>query len=205
MEAILNFDLVTFIKTVGYLGITMIVFLESGVPIGFFFPGDSLLFTAGFLSSQGYFSIFLLTPLAFFAAVLGDSFGYAFGRKIGPAIFNREDSFFFHKHHLEKTRVFYEKYGKLTIIIARFMPIVRTFAPILAGVGRMSYPTFISYNLIGGAAWSFGMSFLGYVFGNVIPNPDRYILPIVIAIIILSIMPTAIHLLKDYRANRIKK
>ena len=197
MEYLLGIDLITFIKAVGYLGIFGIVFAESGLFIGFFLPGDSLLFTAGFLASQGFFNILPLMALCFLGAVLGDSFGYAFGRKTGPAIFNREDSLLFHKSHLEKAKLFYEKHGGKTIILARFMPIVRTFAPILAGVGEMRYKTFLSYNVIGGVIWGIGMPFLGYFLGNVIPDVDKYIVPMVIAIIILSFLPPVIHILKD--------
>lgn len=197
MEYLLGIDLITFIKAVGYLGIFGIIFAESGLFLGFFLPGDSLLFTAGFLASQGFFNILLLMALCFLGAVLGDSFGYAFGRKTGPAIFSREDSLFFHKRHLERAKVFYEKHGGKTIILARFMPIVRTFAPILAGVGEMRYRTFLSYNVIGGVIWGIGMPFLGYFLGNVIPDVDKYIVPMVMAIIILSFLPPVIHVLRD--------
>ena len=124
------------------------VFSESGLFVGFFFPGDSLLFTAGFLASQGVFNIGLLIVIVFIAAVLGDNVGYAFGKKVGPMIFNREDSLFFHKDNLERASRFYDAHGKKTIILARFLPGVRTFAPILAGVGKMNYATFFSYNII---------------------------------------------------------
>src|SRR3989338_1165858 len=139
---ILNFDLASLVKTAGYLGLFGIIFAESGLFIGFFLPGDSLLFTAGFLASQGYLNIWLLVPLCFAAAVLGDNFGYAFGRRVGPKIFRKEESLLFHKHHLERARTFYERHGKKTIILARFVPFARTFAPILAGIGEMHYRTF---------------------------------------------------------------
>ena len=143
------------IKTLGLLGVVLIVFAESGLFFGFFFPGDSLLFTAGFLASQDLISIYWLLILCFLAAVLGDNVGYAFGKKTGPMIFTKEDSLLFHKKHIEKAHKFYEKYGKKTIIFARFVPIVRTFAPIVAGVAGMDYKTFLSFNLIGGFIWSF--------------------------------------------------
>src|SRR3989338_9539805 len=197
MEYLLGIDLITFIKAVGYLGIFGIIFAESGLFLGFFLPGDSLLFTAGFLASQGFFNILLLMAVCFLGAVLGDSFGYAFGRKTGPAIFSREDSLLFHKRHLERARIFYEKYGGKTIILARFMPVVRTFAPILAGVGEMRYKTFLSYNVVGGVIWGIGMPFLGYFLGSVIPDVDKYIVPMVIAIIFLSFLPPVIHVLRD--------
>ncbi len=197
MEAIFGFDLIIFIKAAGYLGILGIVFAESGLLVGFFLPGDSLLFTAGFLASQGYFDIAILIILCFVGAVLGDSFGYAFGKKTGPKKFKREDSRIFKKSHLEKSRIFYETYGGKTIILARFMPVVRTFAPILAGVGMMKYPVFLFYNAIGGALWAIGLPLTGYFLGSSIPSIDKYIIPIVILIIVISILPPVIHILKN--------
>ena len=197
MEFILGIDLVTLIKTIGYLGIFGIIFAESGLFLGFFLPGDSLLFTACFLASQGFFNILLLMALCFLGAVLGDSFGYAFGRKTGPAIFSREDSLFFHKRHLERARLFYEKHGGKTIVLARFMPVIRTFAPISAGVGNMRYRTFLYYNVFGGVIWAIGMPFLGYFLGSVIPDVDKYIIPMVAAIIVLSFLPPVTHVLRD--------
>lgn len=190
-------DLVTLIKGAGYAGIFGIVFAESGLLLGFFLPGDSLLFTAGFLASQGFFKIWLLILICFSAAVLGDSFGYAFGKRTGPMIFRREDSIFFHRSHLDRAARFYEKHGGKTIILARFMPFIRTFAPILAGVGNMRYGTFLSYNVIGGALWAVGLPLLGFYLGSVIPNVDRYIIPLVFLIIILSTIPPAMHFLRD--------
>lgn len=191
------FDLVTLIKTVGYVGLFGIVFSESGLFIGFFLPGDSLLFTSGFLASQGILSIWVLAPLLFIAAVTGDSVGYAFGKRVGPKIFKKEDSLFFHRDHLITAQKFFEKHGGKTIILARFMPIVRTFAPILAGVGRMNYGTFLLYNVVGGFLWSVGLLFLGYFLGKTIPHADRYLLPIVILIIVLSVSPSVYHVMKD--------
>lgn len=191
------FDLIALIKAVGYVGLFGIVFAESGLFIGFFLPGDSLLFTAGFLASQNFLNIWILTGVVFIGAVLGDNFGYAFGRKVGPMIFKKEDSLLFHKDNLERARVFYEKYGKKAIILARFMPGIRTFAPILAGVGQMNYRTFFSYNMIGGALWGLGLPLTGYFLGNTIPNIDKYLLPIVLLIIFLSVLPAIIHILKD--------
>lgn len=190
------------IATLGLLGIFAIVFAESGLFFGFFFPGDSLLFTAGLLASQGHFNIFLLWVGCVIAAIVGDSVGYAFGRKVGSKLFIREDSFFFHKKHLDRTSAFYLKHGKQTIILARFVPIVRTFAPILAGVGRMEYRVFLSYNVIGGALWSTLLIFLGFVLGSVIPSIDRYLLPIIVIIIALSFLPIIIEWGKQKGAPR---
>ncbi|MEK7193435.1 MAG: VTT domain-containing protein [Patescibacteria group bacterium] len=196
------FDLVSLIKAIGYAGIFGIVFAESGLFFGFFLPGDSLLFTAGFLASQGFFDITILAFTAFFAAVLGDSVGYAFGYRVGPKIFTREDSLFFHKDHLERARVFYERHGGKTIVIARFMPFVRTFAPIVAGVGKMRYGTFLFYNIFGGIIWGIGITSLGYYLGNTIPNVDRYIIPIVLLIIFSSVLPPLYHLMKDKQQRK---
>jgi membrane-associated protein len=190
-------DLVSLIKTIGYIGLFFMVFAESGLLVGFMFPGDSLLFTAGFLASQGIFNIAILVFLCFVAAVLGDSFGYAFGKRIGPAIFTKEDSLLFNKKNIERSKIFYEKYGGKAIILARFMPFVRTFAPILAGVGVMSYRRFIFFNIIGALAWAVGITLLGYFLGAVIPNVDAYLFPIVVAIIFLSLLPVIIHFIKD--------
>ena len=189
-------DPLTIIKTLGLLGVVLIVFAESGLFFGFFFPGDSLLFTAGFLASQDLISIWWLLVLSFIAAVIGDNVGYAFGRKTGPMIFTKEDSFFFQKKHIEKAHKFYEKYGKKTIIFARFIPIVRTFAPIIAGVGGMDYKIFVSYNLIGGFIWTWGMLGSGYILGNIIPNAEKYLTPIILAIIIISFIPAIIEFFK---------
>ncbi|MDP2668587.1 MAG: VTT domain-containing protein [bacterium] len=189
-------DLISLVKAVGYLGLFFIVFAESGLFIGFFLPGDSLLFTAGFLTSQGYLNIWILAPLMFIGAVLGDNFGYAFGKKVGPALFNKEDSLLFHKDHLVKANNFYAKYGPKTVVMARFLPIVRTFAPILAGVGKMEYKTFFFYNILGGALWSLGITWLGYILGSVVPNIDKYLLPIILAIIFVSFLPTVYHVIK---------
>jgi len=184
------------ISTFGLAGVVLIIFLETGFFFGFFFPGDSLLFTAGLLASQGYLPIAGLLVGVFLAAVLGDSVGYAFGKKVGPALFVKEDSVFFNKNHIARAQHFYEKYGVRTIVIARFVPIVRTFAPIVAGIGNMRYKTFITYNLIGGLLWTILIIGLGFGFGKVIPDPDRYLLPAIAVIIVLSILPALREILK---------
>lgn len=196
------FDMAEFIKAAGYFGLFGIIFAESGLFIGFFLPGDSLLFTAGFLASQGYLNIFILVPLCFAAAVLGDNFGYAFGRRAGPKIFTKENSLLFQKRHLERARAFYERHGRKTIILARFMPFARTFAPILAGVGEMHYRTFVSYNLIGGFLWAACLPLLGYFLGSAVPGIDQYLLPVILLIITLSVLPGAFHVWRDWRAPR---
>ncbi len=195
------FDLPQLLKTFGYIGIVAIIFAESGLLIGFFLPGDSLLFTAGFLASQGFFDITLLCILTFVAAVTGDSVGYWFGAKVGPRIFSKEDSLLFQKKHILRAQAFYEKHGGKTIVLARFLPVVRTFAPIVAGVGMMKYRTFLAFNLIGGLFWAVGVSLAGYFLGQSIPDVDKYLLPIIVGIIFLSVAPTAWHILKE-RENR---
>lgn len=185
------------IETIGYLGISLIVFAESGLLIGFFLPGDSLLFTSGFLASQGIFDIRILALLCFISAVAGDSVGYAFGHRVGKRLFKKKDSVLFHKENLRRTKDFYAKHGKKTIILARFLPIIRTFAPIVAGIGDMHYPTFLTYNIVGGLVWGVGLTVAGYYLGNLIPDVDKYLLPIILVIVFLSILPGIIHILKN--------
>lgn len=194
--------LANLIKAVGLIGIFGIVFAESGLLIGFFLPGDSLLFTAGFLASQGFFNVFVLAILVFIAAVTGDSVGYSFGKRLGPKLFKKDDSMFFKKSHLLKAQAFYEKHGAKTIVLARFTPIVRTFAPIVAGAGSMHYRTFITYNVLGGFFWSFSMTFAGFFLGSVIPDVDKYMLPIIAAIIIVSFIPTVVEVIKARREKK---
>jgi membrane-associated protein len=191
------FDLVSIVQTGGYIGLFLIIFAESGLLFGFFLPGDSLLFTAGFLASQGYLSIIPLTLLMFIAAVSGDAVGYLFGKKAGPKVFSREESFFFHPSHVEKTSHFFEKYGVKTIVLARFIPVVRTFAPIMAGVGGMKYSMFVRYNVIGALIWAVGMTLLGYIFGNAIPDAEKYIIPIVLIIVLTSFIPPVLEYFKN--------
>ncbi|OHA93773.1 MAG: hypothetical protein A3E02_00690 [Candidatus Zambryskibacteria bacterium RIFCSPHIGHO2_12_FULL_38_34] len=191
---ILNLDIVALVKVIGYLGIFGIIFAESGVLFGLFLPGDSLLLTSGLLASQGLFNIYWLVFVVASAAILGDNTGYWFGSKIGHKIFTKENSLFFNKKYLERTKEYYEKYGPMTVVIGRFIPIVRTFAPILAGVGEMNYRTFLSYNVIGAFLWAVGLSLLGFFLGSVIPGIEKYILPIIIFIIFLSILPVLFNL-----------
>ena len=192
-------NLTQLIVTAGYLGIFLVVFAESGLLIGFFFPGDSLLFTAGFLAYQGTFSLPELCIICAIAAIIGDSVGYTFGRRVGRRLFERENSTFFKKKYLLSAEAFYEKYGSKTIVLARFMPIVRTFAPIVAGISNMHYRRFVTYNIVGGTLWACGVTIAGYLFGNLIPREDidKYLLPIIILIIIVSLLPSMIHVWRD--------
>ncbi len=197
----MGFDLKEFITTVGYLGICSIVFAESGLFFGFFLPGDSLLVTAGLLASQGFFNIYILLIFLPLCAIAGDSVGYWFGNKVGPKIFQKEKSLLFDKRHLERAHSFYQKHGGKTIILARFIPIIRTFAPIVAGVGKMYYPRFLAFNIFGGIFWSDSMLLLGYFLGNVIGDVDKYLLPIIALVIFISILPPVIEHLKNNKGK----
>ncbi len=207
MEELLHLDLKTFIATIGYIGVFGIIFAESGLLIGFFFPGDSLLFTAGVIAGsqtlQSTLGIELSYPVlaigCFIAAVTGDSVGYWFGSRVGRRLFEREDSLFFKKKYLYEAEALYHKHGGKIIVLARFMPIVRTFAPIVAGVGTMHYPRFLSFNVIGGLFWATGVVSAGYYLGEA---ADGYLMPIVVAIILVSVAPPALHVLKEYLAQR---
>lgn len=189
------------IETFGYLGIVVIVFAESGLFFGFFLPGDSLLLTAGLFAYKGFLNIWWLIPMVFTAAVLGDNVGYWFGRKTGPPLFNRDESLFFKRKNLLAAKAFYEKHGGKTIILARFMPFIRTFAPIVAGAVEMDYKKFMLYNLVGGVLWGIGLTFAGYFLGSIFPPEvlDRYFVVIVLVVVFLSVLPTAIHLWQENR------
>ena len=179
----------------GYTVLFAIVFAETGLLIGFFLPGDSLIVTAGLMAGQGYLSVGWLMGLLSIAAVVGDAVGYGIGLKTGPLIFSREQSLFFRRDHLLKARAFYEKHGGKTIVIARFIPILRTFAPVVAGVGQMRYRRFLSYNVFGGIGWVVSMSLAGYLMGQ-IPGVDKYLHLIIVAIIFLSLLPPIIEIIK---------
>src|SRR5690348_1950235 len=167
------------IRSFGTIGLFLIIFAESGLLIGFFLPGDSLLFTAGLFAAKGDLNLAVILVGCFAAAVLGDQVGYAFGRKVGPSIFSRPNSKLFKQEYVQRADQFFEDHGPKTILLARFVPLVRTFAPILAGVGSMSYRTFLVYNLIGGFVWAIGLTTLGYLLGDQIgaDNIDKYLLP----------------------------
>lgn len=189
-------DPIFIIQTVGLIGIFAIVFAESGLFFGFFFPGDSLLFTAGLFAHAGYFNLEVLIIGCIVAAILGDSVGYLTGSRMGPKIFNKENSFFFKKKYLLDAQAFYIKHGKKTIILARFVPFVRTFAPIIAGVGKMSYKTFVSYNIVSGIIWPISMISLGYFIGGIFPQAEKYLFLITGGIIIVSIVPIIFQIIK---------
>ena len=195
-------DLETIIRAVGLLGVWGIVYAESGLLVGLFLPGDSLLFTAGFLASQGVVNIALVSGACAIAANPGDSTGYWFGARVGRKLFEREDSLLFHREHLRRAEEFYAKHGRKTIILARFVPVVRTFAPIVAGMGSMDYRTFLTYNVVGGLLWGAGIPLAGYQLGRWIPDIDQALLPIIGLIIIASIAPGLLHFGKDYLRQR---
>src|SRR5213594_922442 len=183
-------DVRAIIQWGGIAGITAIVFVETGLFFGFFLPGDSLLVTAGILSAAGLLDIRLLILCAAAAAVIGDQTGFFIGRRAGKALIHRYGRF---RAHLERAHTFYEKYGSKTIVIARFVPIVRTFVPAVAGAARMNYRRFVTYNIMGGALWVLSTSLLGYGLGRTIPDIDRYLHLVIAIVVVLSIMPSIIE------------
>lgn len=193
--SILNVEQI--IQSGGLLLIAAIVFAESGLLIGFFLPGDTLLFTAGFFAAQGKLPLIPLLAILFVSAVLGDNVGYSFGRRTGHRIFKKKDGIIFRQEYLVHAEEFYEKHGGKTIILARFVPIVRTFAPIVAGAAKMSRQKFLFFNLIGAFTWTFGVTLLGVWLGSKIPNIDAYLLPVMGIAVALSFGPALWHLLKD--------
>lgn len=214
--------MIELIRTAGYLGMFAIIFAESGLLIGFFLPGDSLLFTAGFLASSAgsavlaelskgsnsaplSFSLPVLLVGFFLCAVIGDNVGYAFGRRVGKRLFQREDNIFFHKKNIVRAQEFYEKHGGKTIILARFIPVVRTFAPIVAGIGEMHYRAFLMFNLVGGLLWAIGVTLAGYFLGDALLSTfhikpdevDKILLPIIFIILVISVLPVFLHIWRD--------
>ncbi len=192
-------------ETIKYLGIWAhpaiwgILFAESGLLVGFFLPGDTLLFAAGFLASQGILNLGILLVGSAIAAIVGDNVGYFTGNRFGRKLFTKESSWFFDPEHLVKAQEFYDKHGKLTIILARFVPIIRTFAPIVAGIGRMNYPIFVTYNIVGGLFWTIGITLLGYFFGQLIPDIDKIILPVILGVMLITLLPSVWHVIKERR------
>jgi membrane-associated protein len=200
LSACAHLDPIAIIKTGSYLGIGIIVFAESGLLVGIFFPGDSLLFAAGLFSGTGVLALSPLVATVVIAAIAGDSMGYWFGRNVGTNFFNRKDSLLFKKAYLTRTQDFYKKYGGRAVLLSRFVPIVRTIAPILAGIGGMKYRIFFSYNALGGLLWGGGILLLSYYVGSLIPNAQHYITPVSIAIILVSFLPIFINIVRGKRA-----
>jgi membrane-associated protein len=183
----------------GYVVLFVIVFTETGLLVGFFLPGDSLLITAGIVAAAGGLNIWWLNVVLIVAAITGDSVGYAIGVRLGPRLFTRPQSLLFNPRHIERTRNFYARHGPKTIVIARFVPIVRTFAPVVAGVGQMEYRRFIFYNVAGGIGWVTSMTWAGYGLGRVIPNLGSYIHLVVGIVIVLSVIPIVIEIVRERR------
>lgn len=198
-------DLPALVQWAGYAGMTLIVFTETGLFFGFFLPGDSLLVTAGLLSSQGLrLNIVELGVLLNCAAILGDNTNYWVGRLSGAKIFTREDSLLFRKKHVERAHEFYVKHGPKTVVLARFMPIIRTFAPLVAGVGKMDYRTFLTFSVLGGTAWIWSMLMLGYFLGSRVPGVAKHIELVIIAVIFLSILPGIISWWRQPEHRRVQ-
>ena len=180
---------------IAYAIVFLILFAESGLLVGFFLPGDSLIFPLGLLASQGHFSLPLLVLTCAIGAIAGDSLGYLIGRKFGSSLFQKSDSLFFKQEYVHRAHEYFDRYGKITVIVARFVPIIRTFAPTVAGVAKMDYRTFLAYNVVGGVMWATALLLLGYYLGKVVPNIDRYLLPIIALIIVSSLIGPLKHVL----------
>jgi membrane-associated protein len=195
------YDVEALVRVGGLTALIAIVFVETGLLVGFFLPGDSLLVTAGLFAAAGHLDLWNLFLFISLAAIIGDSVGYAIGAHTGPRLFSRENSLFFHKKHLITTKDFYDRYGGITIIIARFMPILRTFAPVVAGIGSMRYGRFVLYNVMGGIGWVVSMTSIGYVLGRTIPDIDRYIQGVIALVIGLSLLPGIITVVRSRRLS----
>ncbi|MCS6886539.1 MAG: VTT domain-containing protein [Acidobacteriota bacterium] len=183
----------------GYIGLIAIVFAETGLMAGFFLPGDSLLVTAGLFAAKGDLDIWVLNVTLIIAAIVGDAVGYYIGHKAGQALYSRPNSRFFKREHLLRAKRFYDKHGGKTIILARFIPIIRTFAPTVAGAAEMTYRKFAIYNVVGGIAWVTSMTLLGYFLGSAIPNIDKHIHLVIAVVVFLSILPGIIEYFKERR------
>jgi membrane-associated protein len=194
-----RYSLDDLIRWGGYAVLVAIVFTETGLLVGFFLPGDSLLITAGLVAAAGGLNIWWLNGLLIAAAVIGDSVGYAIGARLGPRLFRRERSLLFNPRHIQRTRDFYARHGAKTIVIARFVPIIRTFAPVVAGVGEMPYRRFFLYNVVGGVGWVTSMTWAGYLLGQAIPDIGSRIHVVVVIVVILSVIPIGVEILRERR------
>ncbi len=191
------FDVTHLITTGGLLLIALIIFGESGMMVGFFFPGDTLLFSAGILAAGGKLNIITVLLTIAAAAIIGDNVGYHIGRKLGPRLFNKPDGVVFRKEHIDRATAFYEKYGSKTMLIAHFVPVVRAFVPVTAGAARMPYKQFVFFDAIGDIAWTLALTLLGYYVGSRIPGIEKYIDPALILIVIIFVGPALWHVLRD--------
>src|SRR5205085_2515070 len=189
------------IEAFGTIGLFAIVFAESGLLVGFFLPGDSLLFTAGLLAYEGHLNLAIVMIGCFVAAVAGDQVGYVIGRRYGPAVFSRPDSRFFRQKNVERAQAYFEKNGPKTVVLARFLPVIRTFTPVVAGVGKMEYRKFVTFNVIGGFLWAGGVTSAGYLIGKSVPNIDHWLLPIILVIGAISFIPVIREVLKMRKAE----
>ncbi|QQS18657.1 VTT domain-containing protein [Candidatus Saccharibacteria bacterium] len=190
-------DFIEIVRTGGLPILFLIIFAESGMMVGFFFPGDTLLFSAGILAAAGVLPIWVTVAVISAAAIAGDNTGYHIGRKLGPRLFKKEDGLIFRKDLIMKAEKFYEKYGTKTMLVAHFIPIVRSFAPVTAGAGKMDYKQFAVYDAIGDIVWAASITLLGYFVGSRIPGVEHYIEPVLIGIILVTLIPTIYHALKD--------
>lgn len=195
-------DLNGLVQWAGLFGLAAIIFSETGLLVGVFLPGDSLLVTAGLFAARGYLNVYALAPVLTLAAISGNSLGYFIGHATGPRIFKRENSLFFNKKHAIRAHEFYEKYGKKTIVLAQFMPVIRTFAPVTAGVAGMRFTTFIAYNIFGAVLWIWGMLGIGYFLGNYIPGIDQHIEIVIVIVVFISILPGIISGIRSRRKKR---
>jgi len=196
------YDVEGLVRVGGLMALIVIVFAETGLLIGFFLPGDSLLVTAGLFAVSGHLELWSLFLFVSLAAIVGDAVGYYIGVRTGPRIFSRDDSLLFHKKHLITTQEFYNRHGGITIVLARFMPILRTFAPVVAGVGSMQYSRFALYNVLGGIGWVVSMTSIGYFLGKTIPDIDRYIHVVIAIVILLSLVPGIVTFVRTNRRAR---
>lgn len=198
----MHIDVTSLIQSGGLLMIALIVYAESGMMVGFFLPGDTLLLSAGVLAAQGQFSIELTIAAIALAAVLGDNTGYMLGRTMGRRLFKKKDGIIFRQEYVQRAEMFYEKHGAKTLLIAHYVPIVRSFAPLVAGVGKMNRVQFFIYDLIGAASWAVIITLLGYWFGSRIPDLDKYILPVIGVVMVISFGPMVWHVIKDPKIRR---
>lgn len=189
------FDVTTLIESGGLLLIALIIFAESGMLVGFLFPGDTLLFSAGILAAAGKLPIVECLVVISTAAILGDNIGYQIGRKLGPKLF-KKDSLIFRHEYIMRTERFYEKYGSKTMLLAHFVPVVRTFAPVTAGAGKMNFKKYVIFDAIGDIAWTFSITLLGYYVGSRIPGIEKFIEPVLILIVVIFLVPTLYHAIK---------
>lgn len=191
------FDVAHIVQSGGLLLIAIIIFLESGMMVGFFLPGDTLLFSAGILAAAGHLPIIPAIAIIALAAIAGDNTGYHIGRKLGPRLFRKEDGIIFRKDLILKAEKFYEKYGTKTLLIAHFIPVVRSFVPVAAGAGKMDYKRFVIFDAIGDMLWATSITLLGYFVGSRIPGIQKMVEPILLIIVLITLLPTIYHALKD--------